>query len=142
MAHSPIFHPPIDSNQRIRQCFTPPKFSHVWYSVSHQLSVISNAINYGWHKYDEYLNKHVQLCEMAMRPLRYSSRLSLRSRVPFTHVFINFIRGISQNLRVTARESYFMRCTRVILRVLHTSRTWRAARGQTCVSQTSCAARE
>ena len=29
VAHSPIFYPPIDSDQRIRQCFTPPKFSHV-----------------------------------------------------------------------------------------------------------------
>ena len=30
-AHSPIFYPPIDSDQCIRQCFTPPKFSHVRY---------------------------------------------------------------------------------------------------------------
>ena len=29
VAHSPIFYPPIDSDQRIRQCFTLPKFSHV-----------------------------------------------------------------------------------------------------------------
>ena len=28
-AHSLIFYPPIDSDQRIRQCFTPPKFSHI-----------------------------------------------------------------------------------------------------------------
>ena len=26
VAHSPIFYPPIDSDQRIRQCFTPPNF--------------------------------------------------------------------------------------------------------------------
>ena len=32
-AHSPIFYPPIDSDQRIRQCFTPPKFSHVRYII-------------------------------------------------------------------------------------------------------------
>ena len=31
-AHSPIFYPPVDSDQRIRQCFTPPKFSHVQYA--------------------------------------------------------------------------------------------------------------
>ena len=33
MAHSPIFYPPIDSDQRIRECFTPPNFSHVWYTT-------------------------------------------------------------------------------------------------------------
>ena len=34
VAHSPIFYPPIDSDQRIRQCFTPPKFSHVRYRIT------------------------------------------------------------------------------------------------------------
>ena len=60
--------------------------------------------------------------------LRYSSRLSLHSRVPLTRVFINFIQGMSLSSHVTSRESYFVRCSRVILQVLHASLTWRAAR--------------
>ena len=36
--------------------------------------------------------------------IRYSSQLSLHSRVPFTRVFINFIRVIGRRSRVTARE--------------------------------------
>ena len=47
--------------------------------------------------------------------IRYSSRLSLHFHVPFTSVFFNFIRGISWS-------------SRVILRVLHASRTWHAVR--------------
>ena len=33
VVHSPMFYPPIGSDyiQPIRQCFTPPRFSHVWY---------------------------------------------------------------------------------------------------------------
>ena len=31
VAHLPIFYPPIDSDQCIRQCFTLPKFSHIQY---------------------------------------------------------------------------------------------------------------
>ena len=81
--------------------------------------------------------------------LRYSSRLSLHSRVPFTRVFINFIRAISRRSRVTdsphashtscaaaTRESYFVQCTRVIHRVLHASQTWRAARESVLVHYT------
>ena len=64
------------------------------------------------------------------RYVRYSSRLSLHSRVPFTRVFINFIRAISLRSRVTARESYLVRCcyTRVILRAMHSSHTLSATR--------------
>ena len=35
-ARSPIFYPPIGSYQPIRQCFTPPKFSHVRYYITLQ----------------------------------------------------------------------------------------------------------
>ena len=84
-----------------------------------------------------------------IRKLRYSSRLSLHSRVPFTRVFINFIRAIRRRSRVTdsshtshtscaaaTRKSYFVQCTRVIHRVLHASQTWRAARESDLVRYT------
>ena len=63
--------------------------------------------------YEERL-KILHLPSLYARRLHYSSRLSLHSRVPFTRVFFNFIRGISRSSRVTC-ESYFACCTRVIL---------------------------
>ena len=45
VAHSPILYPPIDSDQRIRQCFTPPKFSHVRYTYVFNSSMC-NSLKY------------------------------------------------------------------------------------------------
>ena len=92
----------------------------------------------------------LKVCKMAFQHyIRYSSRLSLHSCVPFTRVFINFIRAISRRSRVTdsphashtlcaaaTHESYFVQCTRVIHRVLHTSQTWVAARESVLVRYT------
>ena len=51
-------------------------------------------------------------CSYTTGVLQYSSRLSLHSRVPFTHVSFNFIRVICRNSCVT-RELDFLCCTRV-----------------------------
>ena len=51
-----------------------------------------------------YVKKAGLKVGVAQEHLRYSSRLSLHSRVAHTRVFINFIRAISRRSRVTERE--------------------------------------